>query len=180
MADTNTSPVCNLKIPPLVSRLAPSPTGVLHLGNARTFLWAWLSARSQGGRMIMRIEDLETRGKPGVTEKILDDLAWLGLDWDEGPRRPSFVQGGADMSEASAGEVRALETESNFPKDGDRYIQSHRRPFYERIHAALAASGAIYPCVCTRADIAASQSAPHEGDVEPRYPNTCRGRSRGG
>ncbi len=69
--------------PNLISRLAPSPTGALHLGNIRTFMWAWLSIRSQGGTMLMRIEDLETpRVKPGVAEKMLDDLRWLGFDWD--------------------------------------------------------------------------------------------------
>ncbi len=68
---------------PIVARLAPSPTGALHLGNIRTFMWAWLSARAQGGRVLMRIEDLETpRVKPGVAEKMLDDLRWLGFDWD--------------------------------------------------------------------------------------------------
>lgn len=138
----------------LISRLAPSPTGVLHLGNARTFLWAWLSARAQGGRVIMRIEDLETRARPGVVEKILDDLAWLGLDWDEGPR---------------PGENLAAPAAKN-------YIQSERRAYYTEIHAKLLAQNAIYPCICTRADIAASQSAPHEGDVELRYTGHCRGR----
>lgn len=70
----------------IVGRLAPSPTGSLHLGNVRTFLWAWLSVRAQGGRMILRIEDLETtRVKPGTAERLIDDLAWLGFDWDEGP-----------------------------------------------------------------------------------------------
>ncbi|HLX62394.1 MAG TPA: tRNA glutamyl-Q(34) synthetase GluQRS [Planctomycetota bacterium] len=67
----------------VVGRLAPSPTGALHLGNVRTFMWAWLSARAQGGRVLMRIEDLETpRVKAGATEKMLDDLRWLGFDWD--------------------------------------------------------------------------------------------------
>src|SRR5258708_802068 len=70
----------------VVSRLAPSPTGLLHLGNVRTFLWAWLSARAQRGKIIMRIEDLDSpRVKAGVTEKMLEDLKWLGFDWDEGP-----------------------------------------------------------------------------------------------
>lgn len=69
----------------VVSRLAPSPTGALHLGNIRTFMCAWLSARAQGGHVLMRIEDLETpRVKPGATEKMLDDLRWLGFDWDGG------------------------------------------------------------------------------------------------
>lgn len=70
----------------VVGRLAPSPTGSLHVGNVRTFLWAWLSARSQGGRVLMRVEDLDTpRVKPGVVEKMLDDLRWLGFDWDGEP-----------------------------------------------------------------------------------------------
>ncbi len=122
----------------IVGRLAPSPTGSLHLGNARTFLWAWLSARAQGGRMILRIEDLDTpRVRPGVTEALVDDLRWLGFDWDEGP-----------------------------------VVQSGRRALYHEAHARLA--GAIYPCRCTRADVAAARSAPHEGEAEPRYPGTCR------
>ncbi|MEM8710552.1 MAG: glutamate--tRNA ligase family protein, partial [Planctomycetota bacterium] len=68
---------------PVVGRLAPSPTGRLHLGHARSFLIAWWSARSQGGGVVLRIEDLDgTRVKPGATELVLEDLAWLGLDWD--------------------------------------------------------------------------------------------------
>lgn len=67
-------------------RLAPSPTGALHLGNARSLLLAWLSARSQGGRVILRIEDLEhPKVKAGAAAGLLEDLRWLGLDWDEGP-----------------------------------------------------------------------------------------------
>jgi glutamyl-tRNA synthetase len=123
----------------VVGRLAPSPTGSLHVGNVRTFLWAWLSARSQGGRVLLRIEDLDTpRVKPGVVEKMIDDLRWLGFDWD--------------------GPVEA---------------QSGRRDLYRTVHARLA--GKIYPCRCTRAELALLQSAPHEGDEEPRYPGTCRG-----
>lgn len=126
----------------IVSRLAPSPTGSLHLGNARTFLWAWLSAKAQDGRILLRIEDLESpRVKAGVTEQMLDDLRWLGLTWDE-------------------------TTEEN--------TQSRRREYYSKIHRRLLALGAIYPCICTRGDIAAAQSAPHEGDTELRYPGTCR------
>lgn len=122
-----------------VGRLAPSPSGRLHLGNVRTFLWAWLSARSAGGRVLLRIEDLDaSRSKPGATERIVDDLRWLGFDWD-----------------------------------GDIEVQSRRRNFYASVFARLA--GKIYPCRCGRAGIAAAQSAPHEGDVEPRYPGTCRG-----
>ena len=71
---------------PIVGRLAPSPTGALHLGNARTFLLAWLSARSRGGRVLFRIEDLDhPKKKPGAAAGMLEDLRWLGLDWDGGP-----------------------------------------------------------------------------------------------
>src|SRR4051812_3243615 len=74
---------------PLVTRLAPSPTGAQHLGNARTYLIAWLLARSAGGRVVLRMEDIDSpRVKPGAAEQALDDLRWLGLDWDDGP----FVQ----------------------------------------------------------------------------------------
>jgi len=74
---------------PIIARLAPSPTGALHLGNARTFLIAWLSARSEGGRVVLRIEDIDSpRVKPESVQQIFDDFRWLGLDWDEGP----FVQ----------------------------------------------------------------------------------------
>lgn len=122
----------------VVGRLAPSPTGSLHAGNVRTFLWAWLSARSQGGRVLLRVEDLDTpRVKPGVVEKMIDDLRWLGFDWD-----------------------------------GPVEVQSARREHYREAHARLA--GRIFPCRCTRAELAAAQSAPHEGDAEPRYPGTCR------
>ncbi|MEE2939392.1 MAG: tRNA glutamyl-Q(34) synthetase GluQRS [Planctomycetota bacterium] len=72
--------------PDVVGRLAPSPTGRLHLGHARSFLIAWWSARAQGGRVVLRIEDLDgERVKPGATDLVLADLAWLGLDWDGDP-----------------------------------------------------------------------------------------------
>ena len=71
---------------PVVGRLAPSPTGAQHLGNARTYLIAWLSARSQGGKIILRIEDIDSpRVKAGAAEQAVEDLHWLGLDYDEGP-----------------------------------------------------------------------------------------------
>src|SRR5437016_8840830 len=70
----------------VVGRLAPSPTGAQHVGNARTYLLAWLSARSRGGRVVLRIEDIDSpRVKLGAAEQACDDLRWLGLDWDEGP-----------------------------------------------------------------------------------------------
>src|SRR6266404_4119407 len=70
----------------VIGRLAPSPTGAQHVGNARTYLIAWLSARSRGGRVVLRIEDIDSpRVKAGAAEQACDDLRWLGLDWDEGP-----------------------------------------------------------------------------------------------
>src|SRR5262245_21628844 len=75
-----------MHVPNLVGRLAPSPTGAQHVGNARTYLIAWLAARSAGGRVLLRIEDIDSpRVKPGAAEQACADLAWLGLDWDEGP-----------------------------------------------------------------------------------------------
>jgi glutamyl-tRNA synthetase len=122
----------------VVGRLAPSPTGSLHVGNVRTFLWAWLSARSQGGKVLMRVEDLDTpRVREGVVPKMIDDLRWLGFDWD-----------------------------------GEVVVQSRRREYYRDVFAKL--MNTLYPCKCTRGDIAAAQSAPHEGDQEPKYPGTCR------
>lgn len=85
--------------PPAVGRLAPSPTGLLHLGHARSFLLAWWSVRSRGGRMLLRLEDLDTgRVRPEYVEACLGDLAWLGLDWD----------GPVDMQSSRARELRAV------------------------------------------------------------------------
>ena len=80
--------------PAVVGRLAPSPTGRLHLGHARSFLLAWWSARAQGGRVVLRVEDLDgERVKPGATDLVLEDLAWLGLDWDGEPLLQSSRRG---------------------------------------------------------------------------------------
>src|SRR5215470_1086942 len=74
------------KTPPtLRGRLAPSPTGAQHVGNARTYMLAWLSIRSRGGRIILRMEDIDSpRVKRGASAQAIEDLHWLGLDWDEG------------------------------------------------------------------------------------------------
>src|SRR6266516_276703 len=70
----------------VIGRLAPSPTGAQHVGNARTYLIAWLSARSRGGRVVLRIEDIDSpRVKPHAAEEAMEDLRWLGLDWDKEP-----------------------------------------------------------------------------------------------
>ena len=121
-----------------VGRLAPSPTGALHLGNVRTFMIAWLRARSLGGRILLRMEDLDhPRDKPGAADGAIEDLRWLGFDWD----------GSCVLSER----------------------RSHYRAALERL------GGLVYPCVCSRRDVEAAQSAPHDGD-QLRYPGTCRGR----
>ncbi|MBQ6103859.1 MAG: tRNA glutamyl-Q(34) synthetase GluQRS [Kiritimatiellae bacterium] len=138
--------------PRIRGRLAPSPTGALHLGNARSFLLAWLSVRSRGGSIVLRIEDLDhPKVKPGAAAGILEDLRWLGLDWDEGPD----VGGPCGP-----------------------YVQSQRRARYRSALAALRTKGLAYPCVCSRRDVEGAQSAPHAGD-QLVYPGTCRGRFAG-
>jgi len=131
-------------------RYAPSPTGRLHLGNARTALLAWLDARSRGGAFVTRVEDLDRARVPaGAEAQMLDDLAWLGIDWDEGPDR-----GGPFAP----------------------YRQSERTARYDDAIDRLLAAGRAFPCACSRADVARAAQAPHESDEDgPRYPGTCRG-----
>lgn len=131
-------------------RFAPSPTGALHLGNARTALLAWLHARAAGGRFVVRVEDLDHgRVRPGIQEAQLDELRWLGLDWDEGP----------DVGGPYA-----------------PYVQSQRQGDYEAALRELAGTGLLYACTCSRREIVAAASAPHAGDEGPRYPGTCAAR----
>lgn len=131
-------------------RFAPSPTGEMHLGNAWTALLAWLQVRSLGGAVVLRVEDLDPdRSRPEYSDQILRDLAWLGLDWDEGPDR-----GGPYAP----------------------YRQDERRHLYAAALETLAARGLVYPCFCTRAEIRAAASAPHPGEDEGAYPGTCRPR----
>src|SRR5688572_25261290 len=118
-------------------RFAPSPTGAMHLGNARTALLAWLAARRAGGVMVLRIEDLDRpRIVAGAETQLLDELGWLGLDWDEGPDR-----GGPHAP----------------------YRQSERTLLYDQAIDRLLAAGDAFPCACSRADVARAASAPHEG-----------------
>ncbi len=131
-----------------VGRFAPSPSGRMHFGNVFSALLSWLSVRSRGGRWVLRIEDLDPmRSKTEYSRLIEDDLAWLGLDWDEG---------GLD------------DRGSNGP-----YSQSRRSGLYEHALAAIKATGYAYPCYCTRADIMATQ-APHQSDGRIVYGGTCR------
>ncbi len=134
--------------PPLRGRYAPSPTGELHLGNASSALLAWLSIRARDGCFVMRLEDLDrNRVRRGLAEQILQELSWLGLDWDEGPDR-----GGPHGP----------------------YDQGRRAPQYEQAFARLRESGRVYPCFCSRRDVAAAASAPQAPGDELRYPGTCR------
>jgi glutamyl-tRNA synthetase len=129
-------------------RLAPSPTGELHLGGAATFLVAWLEVRAAGGSLALRVEDLDrARVLAGSEAQIMDDLRWLGLDWDEGPDR-----GGP----------------------GAPYRQSERLSVYDQAIERLSRHGQLYLCDCSRAEIARAASAPHAGEEGPRYPGTCR------
>ena len=129
-------------------RFAPSPTGDLHLGSAATALLSWLRARSVAGALVLRIEDIDTPRVVADSEaRQLDDLRWLGLDWDEGP----------DVGGTHA-----------------PYRQSQRSRSYEDAIAALAARDAVYLCDCSRRDIAGVASAPHAGEEGPCYPGTCR------
>lgn len=142
----------------VIGRLAPSPTGALHLGNARSFLLAWLSIRRQSGTLLLRIEDIDSpRVKPWARQQTLDDLRWLGLDWDWGPD-----VGGPHSS----------------------YIQTERTSRYSEVLNQLISDKVIYPCTCTRREVAEAASAPHEqavGEMLPIegtvYPGTCRSRT---
>lgn len=129
-----------------ITRFAPSPTGPLHLGHAYSALLAHDMARAAGGKFLLRIEDIDsTRSRPKWEEQIYDDLAWLGISWDEAPMR-----------------------------------QSDRLPEYKLALHNLWDRGMLFPCTCTRRDIAAAAGAPQEG-AEPAfgpdgliYPGTCR------
>jgi glutamyl-tRNA synthetase len=130
-------------------RLAPSPTGHLHLGHARTFWMAQERARENGGELILRNEDLDsTRYKMEFVEAMLEDLRWFGFDWSEGP----------DIGGPFA-----------------PYNQSERMNFYRAALEKLRTGNFIYPCTCSRKDIQAATRAPHANDEdEPIYPGTCR------
>jgi len=132
-------------------RLAPSPTGFLHLGHARTFWTAQFRVRDAGGTLILRNDDLDRdRVRPEFVTGFIEDLRWFGCDWSEGP----------DLGGPFA-----------------PYSQSERLGHYRRAFDRLRTSGAIYPCTCSRKDILTALTAPHAADDEPIYPGTCRQRS---
>ena len=131
-----------------VGRFAPSPSGRLHLGNLACSLLAWLSAKRQGGRIVLRIEDLDAERCPRrYADQLEEDLAWLGLVWDEGGSR-----GGPHPP----------------------YYQSECSGIYAESYRKLEAMGHVYPCFCSRSQLHAA-SAPHTSDGNVIYPGTCRG-----
>ena len=134
-------------------RLAPSPTGAQHLGNARTYLLAFWSARRAAAKLVMRIEDIDSpRVKPWASTQAIEDLRWLGIDWDEGP----------DIGGPNA-----------------PYVQTERVELYEEALGRLIEQNRVYPCTCTRKDIAAAGSAPHFEHEGPVYSGTCAGWQNG-
>lgn len=129
-------------------RLAPSPTGLLHLGHARTFWAAAQRASERGGTLILRNEDLDPqRCRQEFVQAMIEDLHWLGISWTEGP---------------DCGGPRGP------------YTQSERRKEYLAAWQRLRDAGRIYPCTCSRKDVALAAGAPNELDDEPVYPGTCR------
>jgi glutamyl/glutaminyl-tRNA synthetase len=135
-----------LSVTPYRGRLAPSPTGYLHLGHARTFWIAQQRAQAAGGTLILRNEDLDPdRSQPHFYHAMIEDLRWLGLEWEEGP-----------------------DVGGTFGP----YTQSERHGLYHGAWRRLLDGGWLYPCRCSRKDLAAAMQAPH--DDEGIYPGTCR------
>jgi glutamyl/glutaminyl-tRNA synthetase len=138
-------------------RLAPSPTGYLHLGHARTFWVAWQRSRTAHGKLIFRNEDLDyQRCKPEFVHAMYEDLHWLGLDWDEGFDLDTGV---SDRGASRSGGVPLGRSEIG---DFGPYSQSERRSFHLEAWRKLRDSGLIYPCTCSRKDLEQALSAPHE------------------
>ena len=131
-------------------RLAPSPTGLLHVGHARTFCIAAQRATENRGTLILRNEDLDPRrSRPEFARAMIEDLRWLGIRWSEGP-------------------------DCGGPYGP--YSQSERRAHYLEAWRRLRRGGFLYPCTCSRKDLALAASAPNDADDEPVYQGTCRER----
>jgi glutamyl-tRNA synthetase len=129
-------------------RLAPSPTGYLHIGHARTFWTAQQRAVEAQGVLVLRSDDIDAvRAKMAFAEAMVEDMRWLGFRWHEGP------DCGGPFGP---------------------YEQSKRGPFYKAALERLQAAGCIYPCRCTRKDVLRALQAPHASDEGPIYPGTCR------
>jgi glutamyl-tRNA synthetase len=134
-------------------RIAPSPTGHMHLGHARTFWMAQQRARERGGTLVLRNEDLDpARSRPEFVRAMIEDLRWFGFAWQEGP----------DVGGPFA-----------------PYNQGERVGLYRAAFDQLRAGGFVYPCTCSRKDIQQAARAPHAADDEVIYPGRCRGRDSG-
>lgn len=132
-------------------RLAPSPTGELHLGHAKTFWTAQQRAIQNGGQLILRDEDLDpVRSRDSFSQAMIEDLRWFGFRWCEGP----------DVGGPFG-----------------PYRQSQRTSLYREAFEHLRRSGLLFPCVCSRLDVLRAVAAPHAGEQEPIYPGTCRNRT---
>jgi glutamyl/glutaminyl-tRNA synthetase len=134
-------------------RLAPSPTGYLHLGHARTFWTAQQRAEAAGGILVLRNEDLDpSRSRREFVEAMMEDLRWFGFRWQEGP-------------------------DCGGPYGP--YSQSERRDSYRAGFEKLRRQGRVYPCYCSRQDVLRALQAPHAGEEEPVYPGACRPQNAG-
>ncbi|MFI4955017.1 MAG: glutamate--tRNA ligase [Gammaproteobacteria bacterium] len=129
------------------TRFAPSPTGLLHLGNARTALFSALFAQKNQGIFLLRVEDTDQeRSKPEYEAELQNDLLWLGLDWDEGPQR--------DLGHGP-------------------YHQAQRHTIYESYFSQLQGEGMVYPCFCSETELALARKSQLSASLPPRYPGTC-------
>lgn len=130
------------------TRFAPSPTGFIHLGNVWVAFLNWLYTRQHQGKLVLRIEDIDqTRSRKEYAQALMEDLDWIGLDWDEGP--------GGTYPYGSA-------------------VQSERLSLYHECVERWKQEGKVYPCYCTRARIHKISSAPHRGETLPVYDGHCR------
>ena len=130
-------------------RFAPSPTGALHIGGARTAIYNWAYARATGGTFVLRIDDTDAeRSTPENTAQILRSMRWLGIDWDEGPE-----VGGPH----------------------EPYFQTQRAGRYAAALERMKASGTAYPCFCSAAELEAKREIARAGEGPAGYDRTCRG-----
>ena len=131
----------------IIGRFAPTPSGYAHIGNLFCFLLAWLSAKKQNGKIVLRMEDLDTqRTSFELANETMEDLRWLGLTWDYGP---------------------------GIPHDSTQYFQSKRSSVYIHFFEQLKEMGFAYPCFCSRTDVK-NANAPHLSDGRIVYPGTCK------
>lgn len=138
-------------VAPYRGRIAPTPTGYLHLGHYRTFHTAWQRARAAQGSLVFRLEDIDSgRCRDEFAQAAIEDLRWAGLDWDEGP----------DVGGPYG-----------------PYRQSERLAGFRTAFDRLRALGHVFQCSCSRRDVAMAALAPHADDAEPVYPGTCRTQS---